>query len=121
MPGSSPAFTTTPWAASRARSSGWRFCSAPGGAKRKGVTSDAAILRAVIYTRENQHAYARKLLTSISKYFPRNPLFFMEVGRSFEHEGKHQDALGIYLEAARRLDANAPGYDKVPRERPSYA
>ena len=88
--------------------------------KGKWVTSDAAILLAVIYTRENQHAYARKLLTSISEYFPRNPLFFMEVGRSFEREGKHQDALGIYLEAARRLDANAPGYDKVPRERLYY-
>ena len=68
--------------------------------KGKWVTSDAAILLAVIYTRENQHAYARKLLTSISEYFPRNPLF--------------------YLEAARRLDANAPGYDKVPRERLYY-
>ena len=88
--------------------------------KGKWVSSDAAILLAVIYTRENQHAYSRQLLTSISEYFPRNPLFFMEVGRSFEREGKHQDALGIYLEAARRLEADAPGYDKIPRERLYY-
>jgi len=85
------------------------------------VSSDAAILLAVIYTRENQHAYARQLLHKVSDYFPRNPLLFMEIGRSFEREGKHREALEIYLEAARRLEAGAPGYEeKVPRERLYY-
>lgn len=86
----------------------------------KWVSSDAAILLAVIYTREGQHAYARQLLTKISEYFPRNPLFYMEVGRSFEREGKTQEALTVYLEAARHREAGAPGYQKIPRERLYY-
>lgn len=88
--------------------------------KGKWVTSDAAILLAVIYSREDQHAYARKLMTSISDYFPRNPLFFLEIGRSFEREGNHKAALDIYLKSAERMEAGVPGYHKVPRERLYY-
>lgn len=86
----------------------------------KWVTSDAATLLAVIYTRENEHAYARQLLTTISGYFPRNPLYFLEMGRSHEREGNRKAALEIYLEAADRLEADAPGYFRIPRERLYY-
>ncbi len=86
----------------------------------KWVSSDAAVLLTVIYTREKEHEYARQLLRSISQYYPRNPLFFMEIGRSYEREGNTEKALQIYQEAADRLEAGRPGYDKVPRDRLYY-
>ncbi|MBI4466946.1 MAG: tetratricopeptide repeat protein [Acidobacteria bacterium] len=86
----------------------------------KWVTSDAAILLAVIYGREKQHAYARQLLTAVSGYYPRNPLLFLEIGRSYEREGNRKAALEIYLQAADRREAGAPGYFKLKRERLYY-
>lgn len=86
----------------------------------KWVSSDAAILLAVIYTREKEHDYARQLLRKVSEYYPRNPLYFMEVGRSYEREKKTEKALQIYQQAADRLEAGKPGYDKLPRDRVYY-
>lgn len=84
------------------------------------VSSDAAVLLSVVYTREKQHAYSRQLLTTVSTYFPRNPLFFLETGRSYEREGNRQAALEVYRRAAERLEAGTPGYRKLPRERLYY-
>jgi len=88
--------------------------------KGKLVTSDAAILLAVVYSREHQHAYARQLLTKVADYYPRNPLFLLEAGRSYEREGNWKAALQIYHQVAEKLEAGTPGYSKVPRERLYY-
>ncbi len=84
------------------------------------VNSDAAVLLSVIYTREKEHAYTRQLMARISEYYPRNPLYFMEIGRSYQREGQTEKALAIYQQAAFRLEAGQPGYHKIPRDRLYY-
>ncbi len=88
--------------------------------KGKLVTSAAAFLLAVIYTREKQHGYSRQLLASLQGYYPRNPLIPLEIGRSFAREGKTREALQQYVTVARDMEAGKPGYHKLPRERLWY-
>jgi len=84
------------------------------------VTSDAAILLVVVYNRQKQYEYARQLLRPLSEYFPRNPLLRLEVGRTYEREGKRKEALEVYLAVAQDMEAHKPGYEKLPRERLWY-
>jgi tetratricopeptide (TPR) repeat protein len=84
------------------------------------VTSDAAILLAVIYNREKKFAYARTLLQPVSEFYPRNPLLRLEIGRTFEREGKLPEALENYRAVAQDMERGKPGYHKIPRERLWY-
>lgn len=86
----------------------------------KYTTSDAAILLTVIYNRERRFDYARQLLEHLAQFYPRNPMFRLEVGRTYAREGQRDKALEIYLAVAHDMEAGKPGYNKVPRERLWY-
>lgn len=88
--------------------------------KGKVVTSSAAFLLTVVYTREKRHDYARQLLRSLEQYYPRNPLIPLEIGRSYMREGNQKKALEQYVKVAQDMEAGRPGYDKLPRERVWY-
>lgn len=88
--------------------------------KGKLTTSDAAFLLAIIYTREKHYDYTRKLLHSLSQFYPRNPLLPLEISRSYVREGKPKEALKHYAAVAKDMEDGKPGYDKLPRERVWY-
>ncbi len=84
------------------------------------ASTDAVFLLVVIYNREKQYEYARRLLQSLADYFPRNPLVRLEIARSYVKEGQIDKALQQYTQVARDLDAGKFGEGKVPRERLWY-
>ena len=88
--------------------------------KGKLVATDAAFLLAVVYNRERQFEYSRRLLTSLSNFFPRNPLIRLEIGRTYTREGQPDKTIEHYVQVAKELDAGKFGPDKVPRERLWY-
>ncbi|MFQ5777598.1 MAG: tetratricopeptide repeat protein, partial [Terriglobia bacterium] len=79
------------------------------------VTSDAATLLALIYSREKDFNYARTLLGALIEYYPRNALLRLEYGRTYSRERKGKEALEVYAAVARDMEAGRPGYDKLPR------
>lgn len=81
------------------------------------VGTDATVLLALGYDREKQYPYARQLLEKLMEFYPRNYLYRLEIGRSFQREGNREEALKVYLEVAQRNATGAPGYDKVPAGR----
>jgi len=84
------------------------------------VTTDAAVLLAVIYNREEKYEYVRQLLHTLSIYYPRNHLLRLEIARTYLNEGNEAAALTEYGQIAAQVEANAPGYDRVPRDRLYY-
>ena len=84
------------------------------------ASTDAIFLLVVIYNREKQYEYARRLLQSLADYFPRNPLVRLEIARSYVKEGQIDKALLQYTQVARDLEAGKFGEGKVPRERLWY-
>lgn len=88
--------------------------------KGKYVTSGAAVLLGVVYNREKRYSYARQIYEALGTYYPRNPLFPLEVGRTYEREGNRAAALEVYTQVAERLEAGVPGYSKLPHERLYY-
>lgn len=86
----------------------------------KYTTSDATILLTVMYNREQRFDYARQLLEHLTQFYPRNPMFRLEIGRTYAREGQRDKALEIYLAVAHDVEAGKPGYNKVPRERLWY-
>lgn len=88
--------------------------------KGKLVTSAAAFLLSVVYTRERRHEYTRQLLHSLEGYYPRNPLIPLEIARSYSREGRNQKALEQYAKVAEEMEAGRPGFDKLPRDRVWY-
>lgn len=84
------------------------------------MASDAAVLLSVIYNREKRYDYARQLLRPLAEFYPRNPLFSLEIGRTYIREGQRKKALGHYVTVAQGMEAGKPGYDKLPRERLWY-
>ncbi|MBI4462459.1 MAG: DUF3808 domain-containing protein, partial [Acidobacteria bacterium] len=83
-------------------------------------TTDAAILLIVIYNREKKLAYTRLLLEKLAEYYPRNYLLPLEVARTYLREGNERTALTEYLRLAKKVEAGAPGYDRVARDRLYY-
>ena len=81
------------------------------------AATDAVFLLAVVYNREKQFEYSRRLLQSLSEYFPRNPLVRLEVARTYVKEGQLDPALQHYTQVAKDLDAGKFGQGKVPRDR----
>ncbi len=84
------------------------------------ASTDASFLLVVIYNREKQFEYARRLLQTLSGYFPRNPLVRLEIARSYVKEGQRDKALQHYTQVATELEAGKFGTGKVPRERLWY-
>jgi len=84
------------------------------------VTTDAAVLLAVIYNREKKYEYVRQLLHTLSTYYPRNHLLRLEIARTYLNEGNEAAALAEYRSIAAQVEANAPGYERVPRDRLYY-
>lgn len=82
--------------------------------KGRTVSIDATVLLSLGYTREKMHRYSRQLMEKLSEYYPRNYLYHLEIGRSFQREDKRLDALRVYQDVARRSKNGAPGYGKVP-------
>ena len=78
------------------------------------VTTDATVLLSLGYGREKQHAYARELLEKLTEFYPRNYLYRLEIGRSYQREGNHPAALRIYLDVAKRSKSGSPGYGRAP-------
>ena len=81
------------------------------------VGTDATVLLVLGYDREKQYPYARQLLEKLLEFYPRNYLYQLEIGRSFQREGNREEALNVYLEVARKNATGAPGYNKVPAGR----
>ncbi|HXE75153.1 MAG TPA: tetratricopeptide repeat protein [Candidatus Xenobia bacterium] len=84
------------------------------------AATDAVFLLAVVYNRERQYEYSRRLLQSLSEYFPRNPLVRLEIARTYVKEGQLDKALPLYTQVAKDLDAGKFGQGKVPRDRLWY-
>jgi tetratricopeptide (TPR) repeat protein len=84
------------------------------------ASTDASFLLVVIYNREKQFEYARRLLQTLADYFPRNPLVRLEIARSYIKEGQLDKALQRYTQVAAELEAGKFGPGKVPRERLWY-
>jgi tetratricopeptide (TPR) repeat protein len=84
------------------------------------ASTDASFLLVVIYNRERKFEYSRRLLQTLSGYFPRNPLVRLEIARSYVKEGQLDKALQHYTQVAKELDAGKFGQGKVPRERLWY-
>lgn len=84
------------------------------------TTSDAAFLLSVIYSREWRFDYARQLLEPLTRFYPRNPLVRLEIGRTYLREGKVAKALENHVAVAQDMEAGRPGYDKIPRDRLWY-
>ncbi len=89
-------------------------------AKGKLARTDAAFLLAVVYNREKQFEYSRRLLGSLADFFPRNPLIRLEIGRTYTREGLPDKTIEHYVAVANDVDARKFGPDKVPRERLWY-
>jgi len=88
--------------------------------KGKLAATDAAFLLAVVYNREKQFEYSRRLLTRMAEFFPRNPLIRLEIGRTYTREGLPDKTIEHYVAVAKDVDAGKYGPDKVPRERLWY-
>lgn len=88
--------------------------------KGKLAATDAAFLLAVVYNREKQFEYSRRLLTRMSEFFPRNPLIRLEIGRTYTREGLPDKTIEHYVAVAKDVDAGKYAPDKVPRERLWY-
>ncbi|MGH9813414.1 MAG: tetratricopeptide repeat protein [Candidatus Acidiferrales bacterium] len=88
--------------------------------KGKLAATDAAFLLAVVYNREKQFEYSRRLLTRMSDFFPRNPLIRLEIGRTYTREGLPDKTIEHYVAVAKDVDAGKYAPDKVPRERLWY-
>jgi len=84
------------------------------------VTTDAAVLLAVIYNREKKYEYVRQLLRTLSTYYPRNYLLPLEIARTYLKEENAAAALAEYSAIAAQVEARAPGYERVPRDRLYY-
>lgn len=84
------------------------------------VTTDAAVLLAVIYNREKKYEYVRQLLRTLNSYYSRNYLLRLEIARTYLKEGNKAAALVEYDAIAAQVEAGAPGYDRVPRDRLYY-
>lgn len=88
--------------------------------KGKLAATDAAFLLAVVYNRERQFEYSRRLLTRMAEFFPRNPLIRLEIGRTYAREGLPDKTIEHYVAVAKEVDAGKYGPNKVPRERLWY-
>ncbi len=104
------------------------------GSKKKGIAeiqyvaahgentrSDALVLLAVIYRREGWNAQAVPILADLSRQYPRNVLFAVELAGAEEAAGQHQAALAQYHAILRRAQAHAAGYQRAPLDKVWYA
>lgn len=104
------------------------------GSKKKGIAeiqyvaahgentrSDARVLLAVIDRREGWNAQALPILAELSRQYPRNVLFAVELAGAEEAAGRHLAALRQYHAILRRAQAHAPGYQRAPLDKVWYA
>ncbi|HWB83896.1 MAG TPA: hypothetical protein VG675_07130 [Bryobacteraceae bacterium] len=75
---------------------------------------DAEILLCALYRRENQPRKAIPLINDLISRFPRNFLLRLELSQMYSMAGDKSHALEAVQEVARRKEAHAPGYDRVP-------
>ncbi len=82
--------------------------------------TDAAILLATIYRRENRPADAVALLKQLLDKYPRNYLLRLELSQMYSDLGKKDDALAAIADVERRKRAGSPGYADLPFEKILY-
>ncbi|MBI3404816.1 MAG: tetratricopeptide repeat protein [Acidobacteria bacterium] len=77
-------------------------------------TSPAALtVLALIYSREKMFIYSRQMLEHLTRFFPRNFLYEMEIATSYRKENNLPAAVGVYKSVAKKMESHAPGYERA--------
>src|SRR5262249_370445 len=75
---------------------------------------DARVMLAVIYRREKRYADARRVLAELSKAFPRNYIFPLELASIYRREGDTKSAIRTYEEVLADAARAKPGFAAAP-------
>lgn len=77
-------------------------------------TAPAALtLLGVIYSREKLFTYSRDMWQHMSRFYPRNFLYELEIARTYQSEQNLGAALDTYKSVSRKTESGAPGYSRV--------
>ena len=89
---------------------------------REGVLnrSDAGILLATVYRRERRPADAVRVLEALIRRYPRNYLFWFELGQMYSDLGNKDKALAAIAEVEKLKALNTPALAALPIEKVYY-
>ncbi len=77
---------------------------------------DARILLVILYRRERRPLEAARVLEGLIADFPRNYVFGLELAAMYTDAGQKDRALAAFRELLKKSDAQAPGYQRLPRQ-----
>ncbi len=78
--------------------------------------NEARVLLVILYRRERRPLEAARLLEDLIRDFPRNYVLGLELASMYSDAGQYDRALATFQELLRKAEANAPGYQRLPRE-----
>ncbi len=79
----------------------------------KRIAPSARVTLAYFHAREKRFSRSRSVLEELTRAYPRNQVFAMEVALSFAREGNHAAAARAYEEVTRKFEAGAPGFGRL--------
>ena len=82
----------------------------------KWARNEARILLVILYRREKRPLDAARLLEELIQDFPRNYVLGLELASMYSDAGQHDRALATFQDLLKKAEANAPGYQRLPRE-----
>lgn len=83
----------------------------------KRVAPPALATMAYVYNRERQYGASRQMLEHLVNFYPRNPVFPMEIAASYAREGNFAAAANVYAEVVRKFESDAPGFSQISAPR----
>ncbi len=86
-------------------------------AKGQYVKNESQLIEMVLDLRERRYPEALELSSNLSRRFPRNYLFALNTAQILEWSGKWNEAIALFFEINKRVDAKDPNFDKLPPAR----
>jgi tetratricopeptide (TPR) repeat protein len=81
--------------------------------KGQSVKNEAHLFLMVLYVREHRYAEALEIARHLNNMYPRSFLFALNVAQISRMSGRKEQALAMFLQVEKRVEAREPNFDKL--------